>query len=432
MDREAQRIGAAPDALATTLRRVERRRTLRRVATIGVALAVAVIAIGSALSIFRASVDERPMGHGLTPNDVRHLSLGWHASLTGHVSTPIQIGDSAYVWSHATGRLIRMPVECASDGSTCAQSVSMRVGNYVGPTGMRFVDGVLYVASSDGRLAAYRCQTVCDTHALWFADVPGRPSQPTVGDGVVYTVALSHRAGRSTLYAFDVGCSSDGGTCIPSWTGRGPSGSSFAPVVDHGFVFVGHAMGPLYAFHVGCGAGGESCEPAWVGVPGLDLSFTTWPVTVGNVAVILTDRGLLALDPVCFSESACEPVWRTSRVDGISLASDGARLYVATIHGDVLGFDADCGSDGATCAPSWTAHLPGDAPASFGSLIVRDGVVYVGTSTGKAFAFDVACRSDCPPLWSATIGGGHVGIVAEGDTVLATARGTVEAFRPRS
>jgi outer membrane protein assembly factor BamB len=430
LEREARRIEAKPDALASTIRRVDRRRAIRRAATITVALAVAVIAIGSTLSVFRTAVRPRPAQHGITPDEARRLTLEWRAPLQGHVSPPVVVGGSVYVWSGATGRLERVTATCATGGSSCRPRGSQALGRFVGHTGMTVADGVLYIATHDGQLAAYPCPNECASDPMWTARVSGRLSQPTVAGGVVYTTGLVHKDEHATVYAFGAECSSGGGRCRPLWIGRGPVGGSFAPVVDHGFVFVGHAQGPLYAFPVGCATGGRSCDPAWVGVPGLDLSFTSWPVPVGDLDVILTDRGVLALDPACFSSKACVPVWRTSHLNGIAFASGGPRYYVATIEGDVLGFDADCGTGGALCSPSWSARLPGGEPANFGSLLVRDGVVYVGTSTGKVFAFDAACTDACAPLWSKTIGRGHVGLAVVGEAVYATARGTVEAFRP--
>lgn len=395
LEREARRVAATPDALASTIRRVERRRVIRRVATITVALGVAIVAIGSALSLFRASVRERLAEHGLTPREVRNLTLEWHAPLQGHVSPPVVVGGSVYVWSGATGRPERVPATCATGGGTCTPSGSQALGRFVGHTGMTVVDGVLYIATNDGRLAAYPCQNGCPSDPMWIARVPGRLSQPAVAGGVVYTTALVHKDEHATVYAFDATCSSGGGHCQPLWTGRGPVGGSFAPVVD-GFVFVGHAQGPLYAFPVGCATGGRRCGPAWVGVPGLDLSFTSWPVAVGDLDVILTDRGVLALDPACFTSQVCVPVCRTSHVNGIAFASEGPRYYVATIEGDVLGFDADCGIGAALCPPSWSARLPGGEPANFGSLLVRDGVVYVGTSTGKVSRSTRPARTPAP------------------------------------
>jgi outer membrane protein assembly factor BamB len=61
---------------------------------------------------------------------------------------------------------------------------------------------------------------------------------------------------------------------------------------------------------------------------------------------------------------------------------------------------------------------------------VREGVVFVGTSDGRLLAFDAGCREACQPIWSRTIGGGAVGLAIDGSTVLASARGTLQAFTP--
>jgi outer membrane protein assembly factor BamB len=103
-----------------------------------------------------------------------------------------------------------------------------------------------------------------------------------IADGVVYTA--SSALGR--LLAFKVGCRTDGGVCLPLWTGQVGDSSSATPTVANGLVFTGGNPNNVVAFKVGCGSGGASCDPVWVGHTGVAVS----SVAVANGVLYVTSN----------------------------------------------------------------------------------------------------------------------------------------------
>jgi outer membrane protein assembly factor BamB len=103
-------------------------------------------------------------------------------------------------------------------------------------------------------------------------------------------------------------------------------------------------------------------------------------------------------------------------------------ICVAGENGELAAFPlAGCGA--ATCAPTWTATLPGrptDRPTVDGD------VVYVGTPSGvQAFAADGCGAATCTPIWdqptSAPVTGSPV--VHNATVYVGTQDGTLTAYR---
>ena len=93
-----------------------------------------------------------------------------------------------------------------------------------GSTSPATAGGVVYVATDDGRLYGLDGRTGAQR---WVGQTqPGVPTDPVIADGKV----LVHVGG--TLYAFDIGCASDGATCEPHWTAATGGGYQASPVVD--------------------------------------------------------------------------------------------------------------------------------------------------------------------------------------------------------
>ena len=95
-------------------------------------------------------------------------------------------------------------------------------------------------------------------------------------------------------------------------------------------------------------------------------------------------------------------------------------VYVGTMSGKLVVFSASCGSGGNGCEPLWV----GDTRSAIRSpATVADGIVYVGTKSGKLFAFSASCGSggaSCKPQWVAEIGGvGEIGGTAGSPVVAA-------------
>jgi outer membrane protein assembly factor BamB len=108
--------------------------------------------------------------------------------------------------------------------------------------------------------------------------------------------------------------------------------------------------------------------------------------------------------------------WTATTGAGIfsSPAVVGGVLYVGSTDAKFYAFDAagvtNCSGTPATCAPLWTATTGG---AVYSSPAVAGGIVYVGSDDGKLYAFDAAGVTNCSgtpktcaPLWTATTSGG--------------------------
>ena len=79
-------------------------------------------------------------------------------------------------------------------------------------------------------------------------------------------------------------------------------------------------------------------------------------------------------------------------------------VYVGSTDGKLYAYAVGCATGGGTCTPIWTATTGGaidSSPAASGNQI------YVGSSDGKLYVFRVGCGTGgatCLPLWTATTG----------------------------
>jgi outer membrane protein assembly factor BamB len=80
-------------------------------------------------------------------------------------------------------------------------------------------------------------------------------------------------------------------------------------------------------------------------------------------------------------------------------------IYVGSSDGKLYAYQFRCATGGQSCSPLWTATTGGaidSSPAAVGT------VVYVGSSDGKLYAYSIGCGTggaSCTPLWTATTGG---------------------------
>jgi outer membrane protein assembly factor BamB len=88
-------------------------------------------------------------------------------------------------------------------------------------------------------------------------------------------------------------------------------------------------------------------------------------------------------------------------------------VYVGSVDAKLYAFDAagvtGCAGTPKTCAPLWTATT--GSAIGFSSPAVANGVVYIGSTDTKLYAFDAAGMTSCAgtpktcaPLWTATTG----------------------------
>jgi outer membrane protein assembly factor BamB len=168
----------------------------------------------------------------------------------------------------------------------------------------------------------------------------------------------------------------------------------------------------------GCGGSPRTCAPLWTG--DLACCEISAPVVVGNtVYVTASDGELAAFDvnggPNCTTATpkVCQPLWsRTLDVEvrKSAIAVANGRVYVGGIAsrgtGEVEVFDAA----GTSTAPLWIGVLPGPVDTS---LVVVNGVLYLGATDRKLYAYDALgatnCAGDvgthtCLPIWTAPTG----------------------------
>ena len=252
-------------------------------------------------------------------------------------------------------------------------------------------------------------------------------SSPAVVNGVVYVTSEN-----DTLYAFDATSGS------PLW--NGPLGTVLgwsSPAVVDGVVYVGSGDHRLYAFdatgssaHCTGVSPARTCTPLWTAPTGGFLGSSP-NVVRGVVYVSSFDNKLYAFDATgsswhCTGVSparTCTPLWTAPFGGPIEMESPAVAngvVYVGSTDDKVYAFDATGSSahcigvpSDRTCLPLWTTTAGTGPPA------VANGVLYVGAFGGPTgfqgglFAFDAAGRKGCSgtpkvctPLWSAPAGGG--------------------------
>ena len=320
-------------------------------------------------------------------------------------------------------------------------------------------NGVLYIGAD--KLFAFDAagQENCTgspptCNALWTATIGTESSSPAVSNGVVYVGGDDNK-----LHAFDaagnINCTGIPKTCTPLWTAvTGPNSS---PAVANGVVYMG--ADKLYAFDaagsINCAGTPKTCTPLWTAITG---QYASWP-TIANAVVYVgssdnsgSTNTLFAFDAggntgCAGTPKLCTPLW-TANVGVGSFGSGTSSpavangvLYLGASDGKLYAFDA-AGSTGCTgtpkvCAPLWTANT-GVYPV-YSSPAVANGVVYVGSNDDRLYAFDAAGSTGCTgtpkvctPLWVATFNEGVMSspAVANGVVYDAIIDGRLFAFGP--
>lgn len=291
----------------------------------------------------------------------------------------------------------------ASNVANLSLGWQAQLGRLVFASSPAVVDGVVYIASEDGRLWAYPADgcgsDFCDAPLWQSVSLAQIIDSPTVADGIVYVGSqTSFDSNDGLLSAFDAsGCGAP--VCEPLWQGAAGKESILesSPAVGAGFVFVGAFDGALYAFPVrGCGR--ARCEPAWIGRTGGSIESS--PTVGTDVVYIGSDDGkLYAFAARGCGRHACAPLW-TGDLGGPVFSSTPAlangKVYIGSAHA-LSAFDAHgCGAP--TCAPLWQAI--DDNQFFGGSPAIANGRIYIGLeSTIAVYAADGCGAAQCPPLW---------------------------------
>jgi outer membrane protein assembly factor BamB len=194
-------------------------------------------------------------------SDGGECPLLWQSATSSVNLLSHPVAEKGVVYVGAARGVAAYSTSCGTGGATCAPLWTVDLGEFV--TGPALHDGVLYVQSETQVFAV----DIASRTVLWKAPAPGlsyadSSTEPAVGDGLVF-VSTS-----ADLYAFPVGCATDGGVCAPRWIGPAPGDEhpSSTPTIAGGRVFVQTAIGNVggddghvEAFSTTCGSGGSTC-----------------------------------------------------------------------------------------------------------------------------------------------------------------------------
>jgi outer membrane protein assembly factor BamB len=339
-------------------------------------------------------------------HNVSMLRLTWEDQLGNFVSSSPAIVDGVAYVASSDGRL------WAVDADGCGQQICTEplwTGVGIGQAldspavagGMVYIGSQTSFSSNDGKLNAFRADgcghPTCEPEWQGLAGKESiLDSSPAVASGTVFVGSYD-----GALYAFDAdGCGQR--RCPALWkaTTGGPIESS--PTVVNGVVYIGSNDGFLYAFDAdGCGQ--RRCHALWKGAARGPIFASSPAVTKGRVFVASAQR-LAAFDANGCGHARCEPLWLGRHGEdffGGSPAIHRGKIYIG-LESSLGVFDANgCGD--ATCQPLWIDFAGGEQAIVASSPAIANGVVYVGRNTGEVLAFpltgcgDPVCFNE---LWS--------------------------------
>lgn len=279
-----------------------------------------------------------------------------------------------------------------------------QLGSLVDYSSPAIVNGVAYIASTEGRLWAYPAagcgQTLC-TQPMWSSTSLGEMrSSPTVAGGFVYVGSqTSFSSNDGKLDAFSAaGCGQS--VCPPLWQGLAGDDAILqaSAAVSHGRVFIGAHDGKLYAFNAfGCG-GSSTCWPLWTAATGGPIESTP-TISNGTLYVGSDDGNLYAFKARGCGKPSCKPLWVGTLPGAAFEASPaivGKRVYMSSQHGVAVFNTRGC--VGKVCQPLWQDTNGNDF--FNGSPAIYKGHVYIGDEDGLAAYSAKGCgQKVCPPLW---------------------------------
>lgn len=246
---------------------------------------------------------------------------------------------------------------------------SLTTGNSI-TGGPAIVDGIVYVASTDGKVYARKVTTGA---AVWTSPMVGPiRSVPAVVNGLVYVTSSDGK-----VYALKTT------TGAIQWTATtgGPNISS--PAVVSGLVYVSSMDGSLYAFNAASGA------RQWE-MDNFVTSRASPTVDEGRVVTGFDNGELMGVNA-----TSGQPLWTTDLGGAVRTGPTivGGVVYTGTDDGRVYAVDA------ATGAIRWSSPTSGvDGTVVRSSPVVVNGLVYVVTGetvpmVGRVWAFNAATGS---------------------------------------
>ncbi len=409
----------------------------RRIGALVVALVLAGGVVATALAVYGRN-EPVPANPPITTGNVGDLQVQWTGAMGAKAPPPV-VADGVVVDATADGQVVAFGDRCAAAGAACSPLWTATIEPYTS-----FAD------QSDGTIT-------------WWPTSTGAPGEAenvaafaAAGDKV-YTVS---KAG--TVYAFDVHCRVDGGSCDPAWTAHVAEPFGLPVVASTGpigtpRVFVGSRNG-TYAFDLECGSGGATCTPLWhaaqpqivsyqddvlygfdngkaglayaldpetgkvlwSGGPGRCCSNSSMPHRYGDTVYVNFGHTLDAFPADC--RGTCQPTWTAPITDAYSsqpvVAGDAVVVSVAT-NGDiggVLSFPVDCATGGQTCTTSHRTLIDAEV-TSVGPQVAGDRVYTESLRIGGVFVFDATCvatKTSCGPVWTDPSAGQPWEIVVDG------------------
>jgi outer membrane protein assembly factor BamB len=344
----------------------------------------------------------------LNKSNVPQLQLSWQAQLGNLVdySSPAVVNGVAYLASSDGVLWAYSANGCGQSLCTSPMWQSTQIAQMIdSPTvagGFVYVGSQTSFSSNAGKLDVFSAtgcgQSVCAP--LWqglAGDQSILMSSPTVARGMVY---VGSHDGK--VYAFDAnGCGQS--TCNPIWTGQTGGSIESTATVANGVLYIGSDDGNLYAFKAqGCGS--SSCSPLWTGALGYPI-FESSPAVVKGVVYISSQHNLAAFKAKSCGKSTCTPLWQATDsvnfFNGSPAVAKG-RVYIGQENGIAVYRAKGC--SGSNCSPLWTGFGAGRQAAVASSPTVANGVVYAGRNTGEVLAWPAAgCgQSFCTQIWSGT------------------------------
>ena len=251
-------------------------------------------------------------------------------------------------------------------------------------------------------------------------------SRKLLGFVALAVVALAFGGCDWTMFGFDAGHTGFGwdnaidganvSTLQQLFTSPGQFGS---PVESNGVVYVGNEGGNLDAFDANgvtnCSGTPNACSPLWTGsTAGGDAP--TAPAVANGVVFIDSSSGptLYAFEAngttnCSGTPKVCQPLWTALTSDGASsvVVANGV-VYIGGNNGRVEAFDANgvtnCSGTPKTCQPLWASN----SNIGFSSPAVANGILYTTGEDETLYAFDANGTTNCSgtpttcnPLWTA-------------------------------
>jgi outer membrane protein assembly factor BamB len=355
----------------------------------------------------------RDPGHGgnnpfetaIDESNVASLTVKWTAQTAGALGGGVQASPSVtggVVWVLSQDGYLY-----AFDAQSGAQIAKPQTGGY-GSSAPAIVEGRVVVGAVSGVYSfAANCTGACAP--LWHADthttinppvtiVGGRvyasnywgyldvldlidghtiwSTQINVNDPVFGSASVAHGLvyvpGDYGVLAFSIGCSSG---CGPTWVFPTPYAVERTPAVDGDRLFVGDDQGNFFALDAASGT------QRWTATVS---ALPTPAALAGDLVIVGGIDGTLMAFRQSSSGPVAQPIWTVSTGESLfePVIANGV-VYVGSItgdytHGKLFAFRA---SDGASLK-TWSLNGALESGAT-----VSGGRIYLGTITGKIYAF---------------------------------------------